>query len=192
MKKSLLILVALLAVSALLAASAYTSAVVESKADFTVVNTDEALLALSPGDHNASYLYPDSGNSSKRLYIDWDKGVDNKDFGVQRDSTYIWDDLFQVTNNSEKNIKVYIGLDPNDNLGLNVFFGRVDDNDDWVIVGSRWSTDGTLSFELKPGESKWVDTKLATHRAEGANLGNGTRNLTMIVEAEAVQSTPQE
>ena len=50
MKKSLILVVILLAVASLMAAMAYTKAMVTNNAELKIVNTNKALLALEPQD----------------------------------------------------------------------------------------------------------------------------------------------
>jgi hypothetical protein len=179
LKKSLLLVVALMAIASLLAVAAYTTATVNSDAEFTVVNTDEALLALIPSEvHNAAFL--SGGSNAQTLVIDWDKGFGNNDFGIQPNSTYIWDDLFTVRNNSENNVHVKISLDPDyTDTTLNVFYAN-------ARVATRWENiAGTpLEFDLAPGEETAINTKLTS--GDGMAMKAKTVKFKMIVEATAV------
>jgi len=187
MKKSLFIVVALLAVSAILAASAYTSAQVDSPASFTITNTDEALLALSPNPkHNAAFLDNPGEGISQQLVINWSKGYDNKEFGIQKGSIYQWDDLFKVTNNSENKINVTITLEPNENLDTNIYFEAKAKNTGWKVLGRWLNKEGQpLEFSLDPGEYTWVTTRIKTY--VNTKPTNGTRDLTMIVEGKVAE-----
>lgn len=151
MKKSLMLVVSLLAVASLMAAMAFTSASVTSEASFTVKNTDEALLALIPGDHQAAYLKDGS------LVIDWDKGHNNVDYGIQPNSSYEWDELFVVKNNSEHKIDVEVYLNPDTSLtAKDVFFGKTRVATNWISMSGT----GKLTFSLEPGAEEEISTKI--------------------------------
>lgn len=96
MKKGLLSVAFLLATSSALAAMSFSAAEVKSDMSVTVKNTDKALLALTPGDHKAVGI-----NDEGVLEIDLNKGYGGK-FGVQNKSKYYWDELFTITNNSDR------------------------------------------------------------------------------------------
>lgn len=107
MKKSLLVVIALLCMASLMAAMAYTSAIVTNAASLTVENTTGSLLGLTVkngvGNKDNTAWIGDDG----RLYFDFAKGTGNhysnwqpKNWGLQPGSTYIWDELFNVSNNS--------------------------------------------------------------------------------------------
>ena len=68
MKKGLLMVVLLLALSSIMAAMSYTSATVTSAMSGTVKSTDTSLLALKAGSHKAATI--DNGV----LKIDFNKG----------------------------------------------------------------------------------------------------------------------
>ena len=87
--------VLLLALSSIMAAMSYTSATVTSHMSGSVTSTDDSLLALVPGKHNAATI--DKGI----LRIDFDQGYNNNRFGLQKQSEYTWDKLFSIKNNSE-------------------------------------------------------------------------------------------
>lgn len=178
-KKSLLLVVALLGMASLMAAMAFSSATVTSAASFSVVNSDEALLALIPSEeHNAAFIGDEGAHDSlaKRLVIDWDKGFENKDYGIQPFSTYLWDDLFAVRNNSENDIHVKVYLDP-DVSPVNLYFASTRVASRWVNIGGE-----TLEFDLAAGETEWISTKFAS--TSGMAMKPGEVNFNMIVEAE--------
>jgi hypothetical protein len=179
LKKSLLLVVSLLAIASLLAVAAYTTATVNSDAEFSIVNTDQALLALIPNDaHNAAFL--SGGSNAQTLKIDWDKGFGNDDFGIQPNSTYEWDNLFTVRNNSENDVHVRIYLDPDyTDTTLNVFYAN-------ARVATRWENiAGTpLEFDLAAGEETAINTRLTS--GDGMGMKAKTVDFKMIVEATAV------
>lgn len=110
MKKGLLLVVALLAVASLMAAMAYTSANVNNDASLTVASSDGSLIALVPGEgvgnkDGAAFI------NGGELELDLAKGYNGTLFGVQGDSTYKWDNLFTVKNNSNETIEFNITKD---------------------------------------------------------------------------------
>jgi len=193
MKKSLLMVVTLLAVASLMAAMAFTSATVNNTASFKVSNTNEALLALEAGDHAAAG-YTDDAPGSKELVINWAKG-NGGEFGVQSGSIYYWNKLFKVTNNSEKTVHVSISVPidsakPEPNIGSKVFI-KTADSENWVTVASRHTGayGNKVTFTLAPGEFKWIDSKIDSIQR---TLANKTNSFNLLVEAKAVDITPVE
>lgn len=185
MKKRLMLVVSLLAIASLMAAMAFTSASVTSDASFSVVNTDSALLALTPSDfHDAAYLGGTHPSNAQKLVINWDKGYNGQEFGVQPNSEYIWDDLFEVKNNSEHPIDVKVFLDPDHTSNTtNIFFAK-------TRVASRWENVGgtPLEFKLNPGEGQWISTKI--NSSEGMSMKAKKVEFKLMVEAETVTQAP--
>lgn len=179
MKKSLMLVVALLAMASLMAAMAFTSASVTSLASFSVVNTDDALLALMPGEHQAARLESVAGQP-KTLVIDWDKGLNGGEFGIQPNSEYEWEDLFLVKNNSEHKIDVEVYLDPNFSMsGTDVFFGKTRVAKNWISMGGT----NKLTFSLEPGAEEAISTKL---KDSGVTIIDGAA-FKLMVDAEMAQ-----
>jgi hypothetical protein len=152
-KKSLLLVVALLALSGLMASMAFTSAWVKDKMTLSVVNTNEALIALEPGNHNAAYYVDNAkgiGPVASTLRINLNRGKDGVEYGMQRNSRYQWDELFKVTNNSENTVKVTVSLDKKGGPEVS------------MKTGSSWSNGPQTTFTLKSGESKYIDLYVYT------------------------------
>jgi hypothetical protein len=177
-RRSLLIVVALLCMASLMAAMAFTSASVTSDAKFTVANSDEALLALVPGEHAAAEIGGGHPSNAQRLVINWDKGVDGEDFGIQPYSTYLWEDLFAVRNNSENPIHVEVYLDP-DLAPVNVFFAQTRVADRWANVANE-----PLEFDLQPGGEEWINTKFES--GSGMSMKPGVNQFKLMVDAVAL------
>lgn len=154
-KKGLLLVVALLALSGLMAAMAFTNARVEGKMSLKVVNTNEALLALTLGNHMAAYLADTEpgikGTVASVLKINLNKGKGGAEYGLQRDSKYEGHDLFKVTNNSENKVSVTVSVDR-------------EKGEPYIYLktGSSWSNGSKITFTLEPGESKWIDIQVHT------------------------------
>lgn len=180
MRKSLLVVVALLCMASLMAAMAYTTASVSN--DFTVklVNTQDALLALKASDyHNAATT---DHITADMLNINLNKGKDGVEYGIQPYSTYEWDDLFEVINNSEHDVTVSIKLDPNKHGRTDIY---AKDGEKWVMLNGRSSSGGALTFVLESGDSQWIDIK--TDRT--LNGWEMDYNFDLVVEATSEVST---
>jgi hypothetical protein len=161
-----------------MAAMSYSSATVTNDMSVSLVDTQDALLALEANpEHNAAY----HGNkTADTLNIDLDKGNGNGDYGVQPFSVYTWNDLFEVTNNSEHDVVVTIKTNPNVNDGRIKLLASTDGTS-WVRLSNihSQSPGGELTFTLKSGESQWIDIK-----TDSMNGHVKTTDLKLIVEAE--------
>ena len=161
-KKRLLFVTFLLALASLMAAMSFSYAKIDSSASFSVKSTNEALLALIPGDD-----YKD--NIAK--IVDG-KLVINIDPGVQKESEYLWNNLFSVKNNTNKSINVTVKT--NDSQG----------NPSSTNQNTLTITDGQssshVSFTLNGGETKPVNLNIITK-----NLSvNSETKFTIIVEGK--------
>ena len=178
MKKSLLIVVALLCMASLMAAMAYSSTTITNAASLTVTSSDESLVALIPNDG--------LGNKDKaadikdgKLVIDMAQGL-NGDFGIQPDSFYKWDNLFTVKNNSNETIEFNItkdgwGYDTKVNVYLGAYEGAVKKE----FYNRSNSKNGMVT--LQPGEESIVYLHLETE--SGAKLQ--TRDAKLMVNVTA-------
>jgi hypothetical protein len=186
-RKSILLVVTLLCMASLMAAMAYTSAIVTNGASFIVSNTDDALLAIKAGNHAAAGYT--TGSTANELVINWAKGKDGAEFGVQSGSVYTWEDLFNVKNNSEKTVEVsvYVPIDsakPEPNIGSKVYL-KTETSDNWISVASRHTgAYGTkVVFTLEPGASINIDSKIDTMQR---TIAKGEKSFNIVVEAKEV------
>ncbi len=153
MKKSLLIVIALLAMASLMAAMALTRSLVSNKVEFAVVNTTEAKIGITPNDTD----HPGVA-----------KIVDNKmvlDFspGMQPASKYFYKDLFFIKNNTDKTL--YVGL------RFNQCYPNSDSAEDMYLVGLHTVS---TSRTLHNGENKQYNKALilgGSYFREGAYEG---------------------
>ncbi|MFC4779158.1 hypothetical protein ACFO9Q_20390 [Paenibacillus sp. GCM10023252] len=187
MKKSLIIVVALLAISGVMAAMAFTSATVTNSASFTISKTTGALLAMTKGNHAAAYYGGPRGEAEEHLIIDLAKGRDGLSFGVQKNSTYQWDKLFQVTNNNENPVKLQVYLATNaTQQGKFSIKGNGDTN--WAWVTNALAVGDNKEFYqsgvLQPGQSVWLDLKYEAKLAQ--NNWQGTETPNIVVKAVSV------
>jgi peroxiredoxin family protein len=109
-KKGLVLVIALLCMASLMAAMAYTSAEVKAGYTVRVVNTNEALLALIPNDKDADGTAYVDGNGN--LVLDFGRiGNEGNFSGLQPGSTYEWQELVTLKNNSQNKIQVNLTVD---------------------------------------------------------------------------------
>ena len=150
-----------LAVAGLMAAYSYSQATVNNPVQsLSVVTTDQATLALipNPGPDN-NVTVPTTGPQAGELVFNFDNGFGGGAFGIQPNSTYTWDDLFTVKNNSNAAVNVSVQA-PEANVTdpLSVQFS----------ASGAYST--ILTFPLASGASQAVSVQL--HAAPLPNNGS--------------------
>ncbi|MDP5274384.1 hypothetical protein [Chengkuizengella axinellae] len=190
MKKALLVIASLLAVSSVMAAMAFSSATVKNDANFTIQNTSESLLAMKAGDHEAAY-YEEANDGAEVLVIDFDKGKDGQEFGLQPNSEYTWLDLFSITNNSENPVDLTIDFAPTGD-GPDLADARLEVK---VNTGNGWvAIDGTNELKINgvaPGEMENIDVQIIQNHPDqdGASDGNpdSIKEFQIVVSAETQQ-----
>lgn len=142
-KKGLFAVVAALALSSVMAVMAFTSGYVWNAQSLGVSATNNALVALTAGtgvgngDLTASY----EGVGNAKLRFDFGKGIGGRMFGLQPGSSYVWDDLFEITNNSVDAIDIRLSTD--DQLAERATFTGYVGNTSAVVYskgGSNWLT----------------------------------------------------
>ncbi|MGI6450072.1 MAG: DUF1102 domain-containing protein [Desulfitobacteriia bacterium] len=106
--KSLILVVALLAIASLMAAMAYTTASVENNMFTAVVKSDEALLALQENTEMTDFA---KINTNGVMVFDFTKGYAGADSGVQPNAQYFFNDVFYVYNNTNHTIKFRVHFD---------------------------------------------------------------------------------
>ena len=117
MRKSLLLVVALLAMASLMAAMAYTKAEVTNPATITIVNTREAYLRVYPSFHQnkPGVGYKDVNvfvDSDGRFKFDFTKDIwGTRKTGFQPGSRYEFEDLFCIYNASEDTVEYWLETD---------------------------------------------------------------------------------
>lgn len=209
-KYGALLLVVVLAITGLAAAAAYNTATVESSMTLKVVSTEQALLALVPHDG--------VGNKDNTARVDDENGTLSIELGrsglthsgrspqpatgLQPNSEYVWDDMFDVVNNSNETIKVDIAVDSEDHefgqylkVEGTKNHGNDDENNDdnhghgptlssetFTIYDRGDQRDHTIT--LAPGESASVafTVDMLGHDDVGLHTHGGT----LTVSAEAI------
>lgn len=190
-KKGLLLVAALLALSGLMAVMAVSEIQVRNKMAFSVVNTQDALIALKGNEAHAAIGYGGLG-TSKTLKVNFNAGHGG-DYGIQKDSKYTWHELFEVTNNTAKEVEVSITLDDHITEAIKVM-AKSDTVESWqqLAGGLDSSSPGSLTFKLLPGHSEWVSMQLKDwdFEKEGGSTfsmhGKKFDKLMILVSAETV------
>ncbi|MBO8128221.1 MAG: hypothetical protein H0Z39_03350 [Peptococcaceae bacterium] len=175
MKRALVLVVALLAVSCLLAAAAYTSATVTNYSQIAINNTNASILEL---DEQLSLV---TGFKDATAYNDqamlkfrfgWNNGTQH---GLQRDSVYTWWDnsnkvgLFAVKNNSADKVRLTFTENYSDDQ---VTFEFLQYLPAWpngtaaqrnTTSDSGWQDAGYNSYEpLYPGETARIGVRITS------------------------------
>ncbi|WP_308637217.1 hypothetical protein [Paenibacillus silvisoli] len=118
MKKRLLVVVFLLAISSAMAAMSYNKATVTNAAQLKVVNTNQALLTLEA---NTPWSWQSTVGAKDQtavmqngeLFFQFGKGIDGGTgnpvfYGLQPNSEYQWTPLFTLRNKSAETINVTV------------------------------------------------------------------------------------
>lgn len=111
MKKNLIVVVVLLCMASVMAAMAYNKAYVHNPTSLEIVSSDEALLAVIPGEGLGNKDATASIDDYGRMRIDFGKGIGGEMFGLQPGSGYTWNKLFSIKNNSEEDLTYRITMD---------------------------------------------------------------------------------
>lgn len=111
MRKSLLVVVVMLAMASLMAAMAFNSGYIHSSQRLSIVNTDNALVALVPGTGVGNLDATATVAPDGALSLDFGKGINGSYFGLQPGSSYVWNELFQVKSNTKEDIEYSFTLD---------------------------------------------------------------------------------
>lgn len=109
-KKSLVFVVALLALSGLMAAMAYTSASVKNSSQIVINNTNNALLAIASAGsfrHNDGTVQIVDGEA----VFNFGRGKGGQMFGFQPNSVYKYEFFMHVMNNTDNTVEAEIVLE---------------------------------------------------------------------------------
>ena len=174
-----------LAIAGLMAAYSYTTASVNNPSmALSVTNTSQALLAIGSGNgvgndgvaRDSATIYNSNNWSNGQLIFDFDatytRGAQS---GVQPSSTYTWDSLFKVTNNSNNQVQVQVS---STNTSAQTLLFAVD--------GSGLDMTQPLTFTLDKGATKEIDVQVTgnTLTNNGNPLGQGA-NFGIVVKGTA-------
>ncbi len=108
MKKGLVLIVTLLAISSIMAAMAFTTATVTNDSQIKVTTTNKALLAIAAaGTDDDRIVQIKDGEATFNLGI----GRNDTMYGFQPDSVYHYDYFMHVMNNSANPVKARIRLE---------------------------------------------------------------------------------
>lgn len=161
-KVGIVLIVCLLAVAGIMAAMAYSNATVTNAAQLSIVNTNEALLKLSP---NPAWSWTKPpGNKDSTAYIEngelrfnFGKGLNGNQYGLQPNSVYEWIPLFEMRNMSKEKVRVTVTA--TDDLAKYITLGTC--NQGQAIGGgspvpghkavANWKNEGeTITFDIPP------------------------------------------
>lgn len=186
-RKGLMLVVVLLAVASLMAAMAYNTATITNKGDIKVTCTDEALLSLIPnngvGNQDETADIED-GN----LNIQFGRGNNpsfggDQNYGLQKNSVYVWDNLFIARNKSAETIKVSLKAEGVPN-GVKIFVKQTDGG---VNEKSGWEdiTDDFVEFPYNIGSGWTSGYSFKVEVDDTADYNDTITDLEIIVKAEA-------
>lgn len=185
LRQTLWIAGACLSLAGLMGAYSYSTATVNSTGHISIVDTSSALLALSPDNNGGMDMDKTVTSKNGSLLFDFNKGYGGADFGIQPNANYVWNNLFDVTNNSNNPVKVTVFASGGAPAGLYV------ESDKATGAEKGWIPMGAMSFDLAPGATSrlsvmWDTTANPSYAAD--YLGN-TYNADFQVTAQPV-TTP--
>ena len=142
-KVGILVIIALLAVTGIMAAMAYTTAEVTNEGELSVVNTNMGLLGIRAGNYAAA-TYDNEG----RIDFDFTKGEHatgvSGTLGLQPGSVYKWNNLFFVKDNTKDDVDVEFTVDIESEEGI---------MEDYITVQLQHPVYNDVLFE--DGNSYW-------------------------------------
>ena len=113
-KKRLVVIVAALAISSVMATMAYSGAYVQNPTTLKIASTKDSLVAINPGT-GIGNLDGTSNVKDGVMYVNFGLGKDGEVYGLQPGSGYAWNNLFTATNNSKENVNYRITVS-NENI----------------------------------------------------------------------------
>lgn len=170
MRRIAALLIASMALVAMV--SAYSRAEVVNAANLKVVNTSEALIALTPGtDLDNSADHTASIESNVMTFV-FGKGLGGTNWGLQPGSSYAWDKLFYITNHSAGRIQVSIDVDYGGNTDLHRLINDI------KAGGEGWNGTNVRDYPnflvMEPGQTVPVHLGISIPSDESLKNLNGT------------------
>jgi hypothetical protein len=195
MKKGLLMVVLLLAISSVMAAMSYNKATVTNASELKIVNTDQALVTLqadAPWSWENKIGAKDKTTVMKdgELFFQFGKGINGgtgaEEFhGLQPNSVYQWNHVFTVRNKSAETVKVTVHA--TGDYAQYITFGTGTRN----TTEPTWGTQGqALVFdnvgpEVKSGMQNIRSVAVKITLPSGAKVSQQALLGSIIVESEA-------
>jgi hypothetical protein len=146
----LIVVLTILVLSGLVTASAYTTALVDTGSNLSIVSTDGgALLEVAPatGDVNATNI---ASVSDGRIQLNFTRGTPSDvSFGFQPGGTYRFNDLVRITNRDVSSKSISLSVTSSGAAIEALASVKVGST---VLVGS-----GATSITIPVGESIWLD-----------------------------------
>jgi hypothetical protein len=197
MKKGLLLVVLLLAISSVMAAMSYNKATVTNASELKIVNTDSALVTLqadAPWSWENKIGAKDKTTVMKNgeLFFQFGKGINGgtgaeQFHGLQPNSEYQWNHVFTIRNKSAETVKVTVKA--TGDLAQYITFGV--SNNPRSATGPVWGTQGqALVFdnvgpEINSGLQNVRNVAVKINIPSGANVSVAEVLGSIIVDTEA-------
>jgi hypothetical protein len=108
MKRSVFVVVALLAAASLMAAMAYSTATVRSAGEILIANSNSALVSIGHAGTDQDKIVQ---NEDGKAVFYFGRGFEGGMFGFQQDSEYHYDYFMHVINNSDNPVEVWLELE---------------------------------------------------------------------------------
>ncbi|HEY2422230.1 MAG TPA: hypothetical protein VGI04_12470 [Neobacillus sp.] len=198
MKKGLLMVVFLLAISSVMAAMSYNKATVTNASELKIVNTNQALVTLSA---DAPWSWENTIGSKDQtavmkdgeLFFQFGKGINGgtgaaEFHGLQPNSEYQWNHVFTIRNKSAETVKLtvkvvgpyaqYITLGTSNNP-------RANQSPAWGVQGQPLVFDKVLK-ETGSGMQNIRSVAAKITLPSGASISQTALQGSIVVESEAV------
>jgi hypothetical protein len=198
MKKGLLMVVFLLAISSIMAAMSYNKATVTNASELKIVNTNQALVEL---DADAPWSWENKIGSLDKtvvmqdgeLFFQFGKGIDGgtgneKFYGLQPNSEYQWNHIFTVRNKSAETVKMTVkAVGP---YAKFITFGvahnpRANVSPDWAKQGEALVFD-KVTKETNSGMQNIRSVAMKISIPSGETVSQEVLKGSIVVESEAV------
>lgn len=195
MKKGLLMVVLLLAISSVMAAMSYNKATVTNAAELKIVNTDKALVTLqadAPWSWENKVGAKDKTTVMKdgELFFQFGKGINGgtgaaEFHGLQPNSQYQWNHVFTIRNKSAETVKITVRA--KGELAKYVTFGsgtRSNTEPAWGTKGQAYVFDN-VGPEIKSGMQNIKSVAVKINIPSGVNISPQDVLGSIVVETEA-------
>ncbi|WHZ02805.1 hypothetical protein QNH48_28450 [Neobacillus sp. YX16] len=197
MKKGLLLVVLLLAMSSVMAAMSYNKATVTNASELKIVNTDKALVTLqadAPWSWENKIGAKDKTTIMKdgELFFQFGKGINGgtgaaEFHGLQPNSEYQWNHVFTVRNKSAETVKVTVRA--TGDLADYITFGvshnpRTGNDPTWGTKGQALVFDN-VTPEVNSGQTNIRNVAVKINIPSGVNVSPKDVLGSIVVETEA-------
>ncbi|MEH7255250.1 hypothetical protein V7111_24390, partial [Neobacillus niacini] len=196
MKKGLLLVVLLLAISSVMAAMSYNKASVTNASELKIVNTNSALVTLqadAPWSWENKIGTKDNTTIMKdgELFFQFGKGINGgtgaaEFHGLQPNSVYQWNHVFTIRNMSAETVKMTVKADGD--LAKYITFGvshnpRTGSEPTWGTQGQALEFDN-VTPEKNSGQTNIRNVAVKINIPSGANVSAAKVLGSIIVDTE--------